>query len=165
MSVLDFYMNVRLHENAHPCRQTRIHIYMQAYHMHLYTLKKQEVLTCATTWVSLEDHAGHNKPVAEEDGLYDPTDPRPLVQLNSSGQKGEHWPQRARGGKLGYRLFFLKKCFFKCLTFFRIYFSFQLCLSMCAHRCRYPLRPEEGLRSPGAVVTGICELSKVGARK
>lgn len=32
---------------------------------------------------------------------------------------------------------------------------FKLCV--CAPECRYPWRPEEGVRSPGAGVIGSCE--------
>ena len=35
---------------------------------------------------------------------------------------------------------------------------------ICAHVCGYPRKPIEGVECPGAVVTGSCELSDVGAR-
>lgn len=74
---------------------------MHAYHMHLHT-QKTEVLTGAVTWISLEGLARYNKPVTEERGLEESTDPRFLVPLTSSGQKAEHGHKELRvGGKSG----------------------------------------------------------------
>lgn len=37
-----------------------------------------------------------------------------------------------------------------------------VCVWMCACECRYPRRPEEGVESPGAGITGTCETANVG---
>ena len=48
--------------------------------------------------------------------------------------------------------------------FIKFYFTFNyVYVWIWAHECRYPERPEEGIRSPGAGITGSCEPPDVGA--
>lgn len=41
---------------------------------------------------------------------------------------------------------------------------FSLCMCVHVHVCRHPRRPEEGVRSIGAEVTGSSEFPDIGAR-